>query len=483
MAAIIRTQFIDEMINATGNLQYFLRKDNFETHKEFVNALGIKNLNAASTWYRKKDGLSKDVISKINEYYNLDDEYLFNENGNSQSVFCDDKVVILAKHLNYKTFNKEYETNTFHVDPRVVQPSYSFVMKNDDNEIGIYNKFDNVYFVMEVATRNTGYGLVNGELVLVGKKGNTDINFYWETRKKEKDKTIRWRHTKYIDLSVPFTKTNSLSKSAFKGRFDNIAYVRYAIIDLKNKNSNISNNFENLSANPAYYNYKDCLRCNLSAILKRRQESQYTAFARELGMSETKFRKYLFSKLPPDSELLDKVKMICDINPDTLLHDKNKDFVDIFDQDGFKNGYLYKKISKIDRVGALPIDKSMNLDSAYCFAIENDGEAIKDFTFEGSTMHTYFIVDSRYSLIALENNKTSLEFLYNINEQKMEFKWILRSGKAVKISDDMNFSKNVNEFPLDLFGSQYERVGSVSYCYNYHTFALEKNTTGVKIIK
>ena len=483
MAAIIRTQFIDEMINMSGNLQWLYENSGLNDEQEFVQSIGLKYDQAFWKYTRKNVLFSKKVLENLKKVYKADEDALFNENKHSHAFVCDDPYVLLHYVENKEKLELTDGDKLFHIDPRMARPSYAVVLKNDDYRIDVYKDFKDVTFVLELSIGNFGRNYVNGELHYLTNKKYIDFEYYWCMTGKNEDVSVtdRWILSKNIDLSETVTKHNSRTISPIKAKYTRIGVVRYAIINLKYGEKNIRDIYI-INRKPKYYSYKDCFRCNVAAILKKRQEAQYTAFAHELGISETKFRKYLFEKIPVDEDLLKRIEEKCGITPDVLLHDSNKEFIDIFNPDRFKEGYLSKRISKIDRISSLPIDKSM-IDSEYCFAMENNNENIKEFTFEGSSITSNFVVDTRYSVYPLQENVVSLECLLNAIDDKLEFKWTIKKEDFIYIADDKNITKNVKTVRSVLFDKQYERIGSVSYCFNYHGVKLHEHTTGVKIKK
>ena len=160
-------------------------------------------------------------------------------------------------------------------------------------------------------------------------------------------------------------------------------------------------------------------------------------------------------------------------------------FVDIYTPDVIKKGFYADSIDKIDRISTLPINE-MEIDSEYCFAMENPNNELTDFNIKYRDTDNYFVIDSRYSLDKKNDNKVHLLCLIDIEENRLTFKWVKENKwirgqkKGIFVSDSMDLEKNRIEMTRENYNNRFIQVGRVIQCYNYFSSYFQKVTTGIK---
>lgn len=487
MPKIVRTQFLDEIINLSGNIQNYLYKNDIK-YDEFCNQMEIfsspKTRGTLKRWLRGNRVPTKENINKFLNLCGMIPNDLFLENGHSRVPFYDNIDELIKDFDSGEIGEERLNKEMIHVDPRNLIMPYGGSLEYYADDIDFYRNFEHTTFV--IADFNHCITSCEGP-VIVQSKENGKNYFMWQNRKMNSD--IHKEPVVYVSKTLDSSKYDSVEElgemvktHSRMFRYNKKGNVAYSIIKLDKQYENKN---KNLILTPKYYNIKKCFRCNILGILKRLGETQYTNFAHTHGLSETKFRKFLFGKETPTEEFLNSVKNKLGVYPDELCHDKGKLFVDIYTPDVIKKGFYVDSIDKIDRISTLPINE-MEIDSEYCFAMENPNNELTDFNIKYRDTDNYFVIDSRYSLDKKNDNKVHLLCLIDIEENRLTFKWVKENKwirgqkKGIFVSDSMDLEKNRIEMTREDYDNRFIQVGRVIQCYNYFSSYFQKVTTGIK---
>lgn len=459
---VVRSQFIDEAINFSGNLQQFMYDNNLD-RQDILDAMGLGYTYVFVHWLRENGMPKGENIRKFKEVHNISNEELYNENGNSHVNYYENINDFITDCLNNELCIKKGEQ--FRIDPRTVYLPYAGVVKYHDPELGGYNKFKDVYFVFEPILSKSAGLISRKSLTILQDKKTGYMDFVWRAAQS----VLENEEESYVaygkDPSVEVTEENRWSIARNSYYNNKIANVNYAIIVLEDQFRPLTEN----DTKPVYWKIKYSTHCNILELMRKFDVPTYTAFGHSIGVSDTYIRNINARKREFTEEQLSRIEKNYDMAPETLLHDADRDFIDIYEADMFAESYQYQDLNKADRVSALPINKSV-IDSEYCFAMENPNRELSDFVFKGTEndISNYFVVDTRYSIEDINDNEPHLECMYDFWSEEVMFKWVQVNGEDVIVSDTMDMKKNTEIYNARMFFKKHERIGRVIQCYNYH---------------
>lgn len=467
MPKIRRTQFTDEFTNFIGNLSHLMKEKGLSM-QDVAEITGVNKFTVSNWLYNRSNLRTKDW-KMLMEKYNLTPFDLFDENQHSTVNLYDFET--LNSTYNTDAYLKEGVLRRVHIDPRLVDPTSAFAVHYARRDLQLFDNPDDEYiFVVQPNSPARFYSEDSWDLVLMEDRKSGELSFRWHYIKKLDGyfsrRVFNRKNTNVLSIDDP---ANSASEYKYQTNYRRVGVVRQIIVLLDSEPA------PDVKEIPAFVSHRKCLSLNISTLMKKFGYSQYTEFAHSLGISEPVLRRYLFKGVWPTQTVFNKIYELYGKTDDELLEDKNRDFVDVYGVNVFAKQYLNENVLKASRYASLPIDKDL-VDSYYCFAIKNNNRDILEFNTSVVGFESFYIIDSRYSTMDFEIDKTTLNMFIDCIDKIGIVKWVtkLEDGNyLIGNKRDMSDAMEISKFAMR---RNYEHVGRVIQVHNYNRRIVETHT-------